>query len=118
MKKILFYTNIPSPYRVDFFNELGKYCELTVLFETASSTERDKSWENFRFDNFRGIILNGVRTHLDRAFCPDVIGYLKRERYDHIFITIMASATAMLAVTYLKVYHIPYFYEGLGSLCL
>lgn len=31
--KILWLTNIPSPYRVKFFNELGKKCELTVLFE-------------------------------------------------------------------------------------
>lgn len=31
--KILFLTNVPSPYRVAFFNELGKHCELTVLFE-------------------------------------------------------------------------------------
>ena len=42
--KILFLTNIPSPYRVDFFNELGKLAELTVLFETAASDERDSSW--------------------------------------------------------------------------
>ena len=42
--KILFYTNIPSPYRVAFFNELGKHCELTVVFETANSTERDDAW--------------------------------------------------------------------------
>ena len=31
--KVLFLVNIPAPYRVDFFNELGKYCKLTVLFE-------------------------------------------------------------------------------------
>ena len=37
--KILWLTNIPSPYRVDFFNELGKYCELTVLFERETSAD-------------------------------------------------------------------------------
>ena len=31
--KVLFLVNIPSPYRVCFFNELGKLCDLTVLFE-------------------------------------------------------------------------------------
>ena len=28
--KVLWLTNIPSPYRVDFFNEFGKYCDLTA----------------------------------------------------------------------------------------
>ena len=40
--KVLFLANVPSPYRVDFFNELGKYCDLTVLFEKATS-ERERS---------------------------------------------------------------------------
>ncbi len=116
MKKILFYTNIPSPYRVDFFSELGKYCDLTVLFETSTSTERDESWGKYKFDNFRGIVMKGFRTHVDRAFCPDIIKYLKHEKYDHIVVTIMASATAMLAVTYMKIYGISYCYEGDGAI--
>ena len=42
--KVLFYSNIPSPYRVDFYNELGKKCDLSVLFELQDSTERDENW--------------------------------------------------------------------------
>ena len=38
--KVLFMANIPSPYRVDFFNELGKYCDLTVTFEGRTATDR------------------------------------------------------------------------------
>ena len=37
--KVCYLTNIPSPYRVDYFNELGKYCELTVFFEKRRSNE-------------------------------------------------------------------------------
>ena len=55
--KILFLTNVPAPYRVDFFNELGKMCQLTVLFEKDSSDERDRSWKKYRFENFEGIVL-------------------------------------------------------------
>lgn len=116
MKKILFYTNIPSPYRVNFFNELGKYCDLTVLFEIDSSTERDASWKNYRFENFHGIIMKGIRTHLDRAFCPEIIRYLKRDEYDEIVVCVLASATAMLAVTWMKFMRIPYCYEGDGAI--
>ena len=30
--KVLYITTVPTPYKVDFFEELGKLCELTVLF--------------------------------------------------------------------------------------
>ena len=48
--KVLYITNIPSPYKVDFYNELGKYCELTALFETDASTERSEEWKKYCFD--------------------------------------------------------------------
>jgi hypothetical protein len=41
--KLLWLTNIPATYRVDFFNELGNSCELNVLFEKACATDRDNS---------------------------------------------------------------------------
>lgn len=113
--KIIFYTNIPSPYRVAFFNELGKYCELTVLFEMDRSMERDDSWREYKFDNFRGIILKGIRTKTDSAFCPGIIRYLKKNRYDHIVITQLSSITAIWAVMYLCLKGIRYCYEGDGG---
>lgn len=115
MKKILFYTNIPSPYRVDFFNELGKYCDLTVLFETSHSTERVENWEKEVFENFHGIIMNGKKTAADMAFCPKIVKYLKKGQYDHIVVCLVASYTAMLAVAWMRLLHIPYWYEADGS---
>lgn len=114
--KVLFLLNIPSPNRVHFFNELGKRCELTVLFETEASTERDESWKNYQFTNFVGIILPGKRTSLDTAFCPSVIKYLKREKYDYVIIANLASPTGLLAVAWLKMKRIPYCYEGDGGI--
>ena len=113
--KILFYTNVPSPYRVDFFNELGKYCELTVLFETDCSTERDATWKEFQFQNFHGVILKGIRSGVDSAFCPEIIKYLKKNVYDHIVVTQVASYTAILAAAYMNIRKIPYCYEGDGG---
>lgn len=115
VKKVLFYTNIPSPYRVDFFNELGKYCNLTVLFETAHSVERNELWKQYRFENFKGIIMSGRRTAVDMAFCPGILEYLKKDYYDVIFISVLASLTSILAVEWLKLHKIPYVYEGDGG---
>ena len=43
--KVLFLTNLPSPYRVKFFSELGNLCELTVLYERKSASDRDDKWK-------------------------------------------------------------------------
>lgn len=112
---ILFYTNVPSPYRVAFFNELGRYCDLTVLFETDSSAERDDSWKEYAFENFNGIILKGIRTKADSAFCPEIIRYLKKGKYDHVVITQLASWTAIWMVMYMRLKGMDYCYEGDGG---
>lgn len=113
--KVLYLSNIPSPYRVDYFNELGKFCDLTVLFEAESSTERDEEWKKYRFKHFKGIFLKGKRINADTAFCPGVGSYLRRGEYDFVIVTVLASPTALLAVNALKRRKIPYFYEGDGG---
>ncbi len=42
--KILYLNYIPSPYRVDFFNELSKHCQLQVVYYNAQIAERP-SWK-------------------------------------------------------------------------
>ena len=42
-KRVLFITNYPSPYRVQFFNELGKHCNLTVTFEESPQQQKHTS---------------------------------------------------------------------------
>lgn len=113
--KVLYITNIPSPYKVDFYNELGKYCELTALFETDASTERSDEWKKYRFETFEGIILKGRRMSVDTAFCPEIVKYLKRGMYDIVVLTVLASPTALLAAYTLQHRKIPYYYEGDGG---
>ena len=69
--KVLFITNVPSPYRVEFFNELGKYLNLTVIFEKSTSDERDSSWNNYAFENFEGIVLKGIK--ISRVMLPSCL---------------------------------------------
>lgn len=112
--RVLFYSNIPSPYRVDFYNELGKKCDLTVLFELHDSSERDEKWQHEEFRNFRGIYLKGKRLTTDSAFCPEITKYFKR-KYDAIVFTVLASPTALWAASYLRRNKIPYYFEGDGG---
>lgn len=113
--KVLFLTNIPSSYRVDFFNEMGKYCDLTVLFEKGVSDERNASWQSYQFQTFRGIVLQGKKTAVDKAFAPSVTGYLKKSLYDRIIVTNTATPTGMLAILHMNLHRIPYWIEGDGA---
>ena len=44
--KVLYITNIPSPYRVDFFNHLANDCELKVIFDSMNAKDRNNDWFN------------------------------------------------------------------------
>lgn len=113
--KVLYITNIPSPYRVDFFNELGKRCELTVLFEKQGHKSRDKSWLEFQFVNFKGIFLRGIELGEYEKICIDVFKYLKKNYYDFIIVTNMSTITGVLAIHWMKMNHISYCIEGDGG---
>lgn len=112
--KILFLTNVPSPYRVEFFNELGRLCELTVLYQKASSSERDSKWVATSENTFKSIVLKGKSTGVDNAICPSVIKFLNKS-YDAIIICGNASPTEMLAIKYCQIKRIPYCLEGDGA---
>ncbi len=109
--KVLFLTNVPAPYRVDFFNELGKLCDLTVIFEKKTSTERDDSWSNYKFNTFKGIFLKGISLDTDSAFCPQIIKYVKKETYDYIIVSNFLMPTGMIAIEYMRLRKIKYCLE-------
>lgn len=114
--KVLFTTNIPSPYRVDFFNELGKYCDLTVIFENAAAKDRDNKWKPDAFKNFNAVFLKGLRVGAAEAFCPKVIKYIKDKSYDVIVIGMYSTPTGMLAVQYLRNHSIPFIISSDGGM--
>lgn len=98
--RVLFLTNIPSPYRVDFFNGLAKNCELTVLFERDSATNRDPSWygKNFEFDYH---FLKSLKIKEESSLSLEMIRYFRQD-YDLIIISGYSSLTAILSIVYLK----------------
>lgn len=114
-RRVLFLTNIPSPYRVDFFNEFGKLCDLTVLFEKSGSDERDKNWGKHVFKHFHGVVLSGRSTAADKAFAPSVSKYLKCGVFDRIVVGNAITPTGIWAILHMKLHRIPYYIEGDGA---
>lgn len=117
--KILYLTNIPSPYMVDYFNELGKNCDLTVIFERNKSGVRDKTWDLYNFINFKGIILKGINVDLDdsddQAICPQIIKYIKKNKYDVIVSTNPCTPTGIIAIFWMKLLNIPFVIQSEGG---
>lgn len=116
MKKVFYYCNFPSPYYIGFLNELGKYCELTAVFERGASSERDDSWKQFSAPNIKNlVIMHGIHTKADMAFCPQIIHYINKEKYDHYIVHDPASPTGMWLIWYLKLRKIPFILQSEGG---
>ena len=106
--KILWFTNIPSPYRVEFFNELGRNCDLTVVFERNASAERDRSWTNNKFISFKGIILKGINIGVDKSLSINALKFIQKDKYDHIVISNPLTPTGIIAMKFMQAKKIPY----------
>ena len=114
--RVLFLVNTPSPYRVDFFNELGKYCELTVVFETRNARSRDAQWVADKNLNFNARFLKGVRVGEAEAICPEILSYLSPQKYDVIVVGMYSSPTGMIAIEYMKIKRIPFILSSDGGM--
>jgi glycosyltransferase involved in cell wall biosynthesis len=113
--KVLFITNIPSPYRVDFFNELGKYCELTVCYERHTAADRNSLWKGKATLNYREVYANVKPIGIDKSCGFGVIDVIKSEKFDKLIITGYASPAIMIAITYCRLNRISYYIESDGA---
>lgn len=118
MKRILFITNIPSPYRVSFFGELGKSVDLTVLYadDQADHTTRSAEWFIQGQGNYRSVFLKKrVLKVGEDSLCLDVIHWLKQD-FDHVILGMYSSPTTMLAMLWMKLHGKPFWLEVDGGL--
>lgn len=105
--RVLYFTNIPSPYRVEFFTELNKHVELTVLFDRQKDKERNEKWfeeNNYDFDyEFIG------------NFNPKkVISHIKKN-YDVVVIGGYTQKNCMFAIEYMRINKIPFYINADGG---
>lgn len=118
MKKVLFLTNYPSPYRVAFFDTLGQMVDTTVLYadRIEKKTHRSADW----FITGQGMchsvqLKKRVASVKGHDLCLDVISWLNKP-WDEIVVCGYSSPTVMLAIAYLRMCRIPFWMEVDGGL--
>lgn len=114
--KVYYLTNAPTPYKIEFWEEFGKYCDLTVLLEVDNSKERDKSWKSDRQrDHYTEIVMPHMFRRSTGAFCPKVKNYLKK-RDGIVVVNGYNTLTGIYAIIYSKLRKIPYIISCDGGL--
>lgn len=118
MKRVLFITNYPSPYRVRFFDELGKNADVTVLFadRVEDKKHRNASWYVQGEGNFRAVQLTRKAVTIgSNALCLDVTKWIKGG-YDAIIVGGYSNPTVIWAMAYMRLHKIPFWMEVDGGL--
>lgn len=114
-EKVFVLTNVPVPYRVDFFNELGKRCELSVLFEQLPQEQSHRSAEWFDKQNtcFRAMYLRTKEKKRWKA--KELFKILDQHKNDRIIIMGYSLFAEMIAITWARLRRIPFFFACDGG---
>lgn len=113
MKKVLVITNLPTPYKIDFYNRLCKYCDLTVVVEAKRIKSQRFNWNDDTL-RFKLICLNDGFLD-ERKINFSILRSIKRS-YDEIIIAAYYMPTELIALLYLKLMRIPYWFETDGGM--
>ena len=106
--KVLYLTKSPSPHRVEFFNELSKTCELTVVYESKRFKERDKERVAQSSGGYKEVFLSGWNVRRGARFCPGVLKFVRRDQFDVVVVGAYDTPTAKLAISALRRKKIPF----------
>jgi glycosyltransferase involved in cell wall biosynthesis len=109
MKRCLFVFAHPAPYKINLFNGLQQFLDLTVAFERQLgrySRQQYVSSDQWKFKHFfiKGLNI-GQENHLSFA----LIRHLRQHPYDLIIMNGYSSLTEMITIRYLQKHHIPYY---------
>ena len=101
MKKVLYVSSSSAPYRVAFFEELGKSCNLTVVYEIKGSTKRDETWAGIKGDSYKTEYLEGEKTEGKITSLYRLLKYVNGG-YDKIIIGCYNTVVESVAILYMR----------------
>lgn len=108
MKKVLYISNIEVPYRTEFFNQLSKSVDLTVLYERKKSANRDEKWTSSIKANYKIEYLEGIKVKNEYSFDLKILKYVFSNNYDKIIIGCYNSPSQILAILLMRLFRKKY----------
>lgn len=120
MINVLYICNFESPYRIDFWNELTKYCNVTVLFtetkeQQAKGQNRDLKW--FKSNNylFESALLRQLKLPFHKHICLDVRKYVLSRKFDIIVFHPYSPLSCVYGIFLCITHRIPYMISSDGG---
>ena len=92
---------------MQFFNELARSCELTVLYERRKSRSRNNKWTESVQGSYRAEYLDGINIRMENSLSLKIFRYLTRD-YDAIVVGCVNSPIQIMAIGWMRLLHIPY----------
>ena len=105
--KILYITNLPSPYTVEFFNEFSLLCDLTVIYERRSASDRNENWTARENGKYEIIYLDGMKVGAENSLSFSLRRCLKKD-FDRVIFGDYATFTSMLGIRYMRKHSLKY----------
>ena len=102
--RVLIIFNHPAPYKVNAFNELAKYVDLTVLFERTKAKDRPDSFYAGNKYNFKYLFLKHGYIGKEGSISNDVRRFIKlnHQNYDVILMNGYSHVAEIKAIKYMS----------------
>lgn len=108
MKNVLYVSNIEVPYRSEFFNQLSKKVNLTVLYERKKSSNRDSKWASSIKANYSIKYLKGLDLNNEYSFDFRILNEVFSKKYDVVILGCCNSLSQMLVIFLFKLFNKKY----------
>ncbi|MDY6431180.1 MAG: glycosyltransferase family 4 protein [Bacilli bacterium] len=113
---VLWIFNHPAPYKVKFFNELGKKCNLQVIFERDREGDRNDIFYSEKPYNFKSHICKSLKLGKVNNYTSDPVKFLKKNKYDLVVINGWYTLGERKVISYCKRHKIEYIFAINGGI--
>lgn len=101
------------PYRIDFFNELGKLCDLTVVFGIKNKGFNE-TWMTAKSTHFNSMFLKSNKIELSVSKFQ-VLKMFNKKKYDLFVVDGYSDFAGMYIIEALRIKRIPFILNSDGS---